>query len=386
MRFGKRLARAAGEDFAKPSSRPSSDRKIEIADRAGLLRVVDSRIFRTDRREWCRSMAEAAVRQNGVDSASLDLEAATCEIQFSLRPSIPAPTKRAMADAFAAALLEANASITASEKPGRRSSRSPTTWIYLSAFASEEAPSIWEADRTDEGRVRLRHQALQEKRGPGHGLASDLQAMYRGVGVCRFNRRARCLDIRLDPGSLDIPTLLRMAEDRLAPRLSGEDAAHTSDSLATLSPAGEPSILVDGGRRSLYLVLGCGAVVMSLVGISVPGVPTVTFAIAAGYLLARSSIRLHDRVVRSRLFGPVVREWLAQHGLSPGSKAKLIALTGTLAATSFVIVPITPLSLTVTFLLTSGGIYSIANMPGVDDVDMGLARPEAVLALPVSPG
>ena len=67
---------------------------------------------------------------------------------------------------------------------------------------------------------------------------------------------------------------------------------------------------------------------MIFVGLSVPGVPTVTFAIAAGYYLARSSIRLHGKVVRSRLFGPIVREWLARHGLSMGSKAKLIALTG----------------------------------------------------------
>ena len=176
-----------------------------------------------------------------------------------------------------------------------------------------------------------------------------------------------------------------MAENRLALlRLPSEEAVNGSEWLPALDTTDEPSILVDGRTRPLYLALGCGAVAMIFVGLSVPGVPTVTFAVAAGYYLARSSIRLHGKVVRSRLFGPIVREWLARHGLSMGSKAKLIALTGALVAVSFVLVPITPLSLAVTFVLSSGGVYSIVKMPGIEEQEDALAIPSVVPALPVS--
>ena len=235
-----------------------------------------------------------------------------------------------MADIFAAASAEATASIAGPEKPRRRSSRRSHGWTCLTAFAGEGTASVWEADRPGEGSIRLRHQAFLEKPSPGPRLASDLNAELAALG-----------GLPLQPAGTLPGDPVRAREPRDSPALShgGGPAGRDRGGRATLpcprrngSPGStrleEPSILVEGRTRPLYLALGCGAVAMIFVGLSVPGVPTVTFAVAAGYYLARSSIRLHGKVVRSRLFGPIVREWLARHGLSMGSKAKLIALTG----------------------------------------------------------
>ena len=126
-------------------------------------------------------------------------------------------------------------------------------------------------------------------------------------------------------------------------------------------------MLVKGPRRVVYLALGGGAIVMVLVGLAIPGVPTVTFAMLSGYYLARSSIRLHGRLVRSRFFGPIIREWSLHHGLSAASKAKLFVVTMSVVGLSFVLVGITPLVLSVTFVLSTTGVVSLLRLPGPEE-------------------
>ena len=133
-------------------------------------------------------------------------------------------------------------------------------------------------------------------------------------------------------------------------------------------------MLVNGPRRVVYLALGGGAIVMVFVGLAIPGVPTVTFAMLSGYYLARSSIRLHGRLVRSRFFGPIIREWSLHHGLSAASKAKLLVVTMGVVGLSFVLVGITPLVLSVTFVLSTTGVVSLLRLPGPEGENrLGLA-------------
>ena len=57
-----------------------------------------------------------------------------------------------------------------------------------------------------------------------------------------------------------------------------------------------------------YVSLGCG-----LVGVVLPGLPTVPFVLLAGYAAARGSQRLHQRLLADRVFGPMIRDW-QRHG------------------------------------------------------------------------
>ena len=137
MRIGKKRADRPNAESGETPGREPDDLKIEINERAGLIRVVDSRVFRPERREWCRALAEAAVARRGVEAVSLDLVTATCEIQFAVGISQPAPSARAMADVFAEVMGETHASIDGPEKPRRRSSRRSPGWTSLTAFAGE---------------------------------------------------------------------------------------------------------------------------------------------------------------------------------------------------------------------------------------------------------
>ena len=73
-----------------------------------------------------------------------------------------------------------------------------------------------------------------------------------------------------------------------------------------------------------------GAFTLTLVGLVVPGVPSVPFLLATSYYLARSSPRLNERLRRTAFFGPILQEWEGHDALSLTSKGKLIGLTATI--------------------------------------------------------
>lgn len=73
-----------------------------------------------------------------------------------------------------------------------------------------------------------------------------------------------------------------------------------------------------------YLSFGLG-----LVGIVVPGLPTVPFVLLAAFAAARGSVRLHRRLLAHPQFGPLIRDWQAQGAV--GRRAKWLA-TGMMSA------------------------------------------------------
>lgn len=69
-----------------------------------------------------------------------------------------------------------------------------------------------------------------------------------------------------------------------------------------------------------WISLGLG-----LVGIALPGLPTVPFVLLSTYAAARGSDRLHARLLADPRFGPMIRDWQARGAVS--RRAKWMALT-----------------------------------------------------------
>ncbi len=341
------------------------DVKIEFSESAGLIRVVDPRIFRADRRGWCSTLAESAASRQGVRAVRLDLETATCEIQFTSGPMAPA-----MAEVLAASMHVANQSST-NPRGSQRSwfswlSPQPESWSFLTAFPGENQPSIWKTRLRQPGLIEIDHASLSGSRADRSRLVDGMQAYVIGLGSCRVDRWTRKLEVRFGPERFDLAQLVETAEHVLN-RKRSEHAVLPPELLSAL-PA-KPSILVTGRKRLLFLGLGGGSFALIFAGLTIPGIPTVTFAILSSYYLARSSIRLHERLVRSRFFGPMIDEWSMYQGLSRLSKVKLIGLIAVAVGGSFTLVPLTPLVLAVTFVLSSGGLYSLLRLPGIVEED-----------------
>jgi uncharacterized membrane protein YbaN (DUF454 family) len=104
---------------------------------------------------------------------------------------------------------------------------------------------------------------------------------------------------------------------------------------------------------------------MTLVGLVVPGVPTVPFLLATNYYLARSSPSMNERLRRTAFFGPILREWEGHAALSLTSKGKLLALTATIVVVAVVLAPLTPFTLGVILVISSLSVYGVTRMPAL---------------------
>ncbi|WP_347138283.1 YbaN family protein [Paracoccus sp. SSK6] len=61
--------------------------------------------------------------------------------------------------------------------------------------------------------------------------------------------------------------------------------------------------------RGMWYALGMAALVLGVVGIALPVLPTVPFLLLAAAAFARSSPRLERRILNHPTYGPPVRAW-----------------------------------------------------------------------------
>jgi uncharacterized membrane protein YbaN (DUF454 family) len=87
-----------------------------------------------------------------------------------------------------------------------------------------------------------------------------------------------------------------------------------------------------GWRRIALVALTIAALVLALLGVVLPGLPTTPFVLVASYGLMRTSRRWHQRLLESRLFGGVLRDWHLHCGISAHVRAKALALLAIVVA------------------------------------------------------
>ncbi len=89
--------------------------------------------------------------------------------------------------------------------------------------------------------------------------------------------------------------------------------------------------------RPLFAVLGVLCVVLATIGIVVPGLPTTPLLLAAAYLFARSSPRMHDWLIQHRWFGPYIRAVRDERALPLRAKVTTLVLLWASIVTSIVL-------------------------------------------------
>lgn len=85
--------------------------------------------------------------------------------------------------------------------------------------------------------------------------------------------------------------------------------------------------------RWAWWLLAYASLALGLIGIAVPGLPTVPFVLLSAFAAARGSQRLHAWLLAHRQFGPMIRDW-QRHG-AVSRRAKRLA-TGMMAACAVV--------------------------------------------------
>lgn len=99
------------------------------------------------------------------------------------------------------------------------------------------------------------------------------------------------------------------------------------ESWRSLGAESIPSHPRNPGRvlRTAYLVAGLSCVGLAALGALLPLLPCTPFLLLASFCFVRSSPALHDWLLRSRLFGPFLRDWQRHHAVRP--RVKVMALS-----------------------------------------------------------
>lgn len=101
-------------------------------------------------------------------------------------------------------------------------------------------------------------------------------------------------------------------------------------------PATSPPVRpLTGIGRLLFVTAGLGFVGLAYLGVLLPGLPTTPWLILASYCFARSSPRLQEWLLRSPVFGKLLRDWHEHRGIRRPVKVLAVCI----------IVPVVTLSL-----------------------------------------
>ena len=77
-------------------------------------------------------------------------------------------------------------------------------------------------------------------------------------------------------------------------------------------------------KKKLYITFGFLAVALAIVGVFIPGLPTVPFLLVALFCFERSSKKYHDMIINNKYFGPVLQDYYSGKGLTSSIKIKAI--------------------------------------------------------------
>ncbi|MCI5143175.1 MAG: DUF454 family protein [Candidatus Electrothrix sp. ATG1] len=59
----------------------------------------------------------------------------------------------------------------------------------------------------------------------------------------------------------------------------------------------------------MFVFFGCFFIVLGLIGILLPLLPTTPFLLIASVLFSKSSPRLHQMLLKNAWFGPTIQQW-----------------------------------------------------------------------------
>ena len=269
-----------------------------------------------------------------------------------------------MADSFVRAVREASDGSSLIDRIGWWQGREG--WSAMTAFRLPEGFSLWETVKVRPAQIQLRRRGVAGNRAQLSRLA-DALADLDGVEASRVSPWSHRLTIDVSRDSPLSERLLDTVEQALACLNAAELLEPKRLALAPIAAANGEVVAAaaSGGRRLMYLALAGGAFSMTLVGLVVPGIPTVPFLLATSYYLARSSPRLNERLRHTSFFGPILEEWEHHGGLSRYSKGKLTGLTLAIVSVTIILAPVTPVTLLVIVIISSLSIYGITSMPAL---------------------
>lgn len=218
-----------------------------------------------------------------------------------------------------------------------------------------ELYSVWQMTRQQPDELWLQHEVLARSAQVSQQLCRELAA-HPHVERVTTHEPSSSLVVELSEQELDEMQILRRA-DQIMRRLGGDELPSSlrqdlADTLTRL-------------ERNMNLALAGASFGMAIVGVVVPGIPTVPFLLVTSFFLVRSSPRLHDRLMRSRVFGPLIRDWQNHRGMRWQTKAFALGFMAVTIGLTGAIIDVPPALLAIMIVLSALGAYTVLRMPTV---------------------
>lgn len=126
----------------------------------------------------------------------------------------------------------------------------------------------------------------------------------------------------------------------------------TKSSSPQAPPSATPVQAVSRPVRWLWWLLAYASLALGLIGIVVPGLPTVPFVLLSAFAAARGSQRLHAWLLAHRQFGPMIFDWQSQGAVGRRAKWLATVMMGLCAAVMFLTAPQPWMAATGTAIMT----------------------------------
>lgn len=98
--------------------------------------------------------------------------------------------------------------------------------------------------------------------------------------------------------------------------------------------------MLKGPQRILFLCLGVLSLVLGVIGIFLPILPTTPFALLAAYFFSKSSKKLHHWLINQRTLGPLILDWEQYGAINRGAKVLATVMIVILFSYTLIFVPV----------------------------------------------
>ncbi len=72
--------------------------------------------------------------------------------------------------------------------------------------------------------------------------------------------------------------------------------------------------------RLIWILVGAIALILAIIGLVLPVMPTVPFVIISAYCFAKGYPKVYQWMLRNKYFGPIIRDWQERGAISRRTK------------------------------------------------------------------
>lgn len=194
----------------------------------------------------------------------------------------------------------------------------------------------------------------------------------RGIVSIEVDRNAGVARVHIDARQRRPKAVLRCLADKLAEPCAPM-TRRAEDAYLVLRQQGDQVVYirapqsVRGFRRLVYSGFAVTFSGLAVIGVTAPLIPTTPFVILASHFALRSSPRLHQYLLRSRLFGGILEDWYRHRGMRRTRKRNVLIFMFVVFSLSFLL---GDLSVTAQWTAIAVSLFSFGIVwwiPAVDD-------------------